>query len=251
MNTRRTLILLAVMALALALAAPNTIRLAAQAPTSTPQPVNLATRPPDGVQIQTSPTPSTTPEGQIFIEAREFANVRAQPDTGAAQLGQIAAGERHVAIGRYFEWIQFEYESSPTGWGWVFGDLVDVIGDVTQIPELTDPAAIAPDQAELDALNTQVAITQTPGGLLTATAVTRFEQLGQATLDGPNVLPTFTYPPGIVFVPTQSAPLPDATAEPQATVSAAGGSLPPLAPILIVGGLGVLGLILNSLRRRG
>ncbi len=224
----------------------------AQAPTATPQPVNLSTRAPDSVpDSQATATRTPTPEGQIFIEAREFANVRAQPDTTAAQLGQIANGERYVALGRYFQWIQFEYETSPTGRGWVFGDLVDVIGDVTQIPEVTDPGALAPDQAEIDAVGTQAAVTLTPGGLLTATADSRFAALGQATLAGPFILPTFTYPPGIVLVPTLADPLPDATPEPQPASTASSGALPPIVPVLLIGGLGVLGLVISALRRRG
>jgi hypothetical protein len=233
-------------------AGPLTAQEVVQAPTATPQPVNLSTAAPENVpgSIET-PTRTPTPEGQIFIEAREFANVRAQPDPAAAQLGQIRSGERYVAVGRYFQWIQFAYPPSPTGLGWVFGDLVNVIGDVALIPELTDPGANAPNEAEIQSAATQAAVTQTPGGVLTATASTRFEALGQATLDGPVILPTFTYPPGIAFQPTSAAPAAEATPEPAVTADTTGSSLPPVAPVLIVGGLGVLGLVYSALRRRG
>ncbi|HYO88582.1 MAG TPA: SH3 domain-containing protein [Candidatus Limnocylindrales bacterium] len=224
----------------------------AQASTATPQPVNLSTRAPE---LQPGPaatvTRTPTPEGQILIEARDTANVRAQPDTAAAQLGQIASGERYAAVGRYFQWIQFSYPPSPTGLGWVFGDLVNVIGDLNQIPEVTDPAASNPDQPQIDAARTESAVTLTPGGLLTATANSRFEALGQATLAGPIILPTFTYPPGIALIPGANTPLPDATPEPRPALTADSGALPPLIPVLLIGGLGVLGLVLNSLRRRG
>jgi hypothetical protein len=225
----------------------------AQAPTATPQEVNLSTAVPPGESAVDGPTPTWTgtPEGQIFIEAREFANVRAQPDPNAAQLGQIRNGEQYVAVGRYFQWIQFQYPTSPTGVGWVFGELVDVVGgDVTQIPELTDPGANAPDEAQIQAAATQAAVTQTPGGILTATAATRFEALGQATLAGPQILPTFTYPPGIVFQPTAAFPAPDATPTPAPATGAVQGALPPMAPILLIGGLGVLGLLVTALRRK-
>jgi hypothetical protein len=226
----------------------------AQAPTATPQQVNLSTATPAGETGVTGATPTrtATPEGQIFVEAREFANVRAQPDPNAAQLGQIRSGEQYVAVGRYFQWIQFQYPTSPTGLGWVFGELVDIVGgDVTLIPELADPNANAGNEAEFQAAATQAAVTLTPGGVLTATAATRFEALGQAaTLDGPQILPTFTYPPGIAFQPTSAVPAPDETPAPATTAEGGQGALPPIVPILLVGGLGVVGLLINSLRRK-
>lgn len=223
---------------------------AQEGPTATPQPVNLATVAPEiipGAGATSTRTP--TPEGQIFLEARESANVRAQPDPDASQLGQIRSGERYIVMGRYFRWYQFQYPPSPTGVGWVFGDLVNIIGDAALIPELTDPAANAPNVAEIQAAGTAAAVTQTPGGVLTATAATRFEALGQAMLDGPVILPTFTYPPGVVFQPTSAVPEAETTPEPAAT-GQTNGSLPPIAPILAIGGMGVLGLLVYSLRRK-
>jgi hypothetical protein len=241
-----------VLLLALALAASINAEPVAQAPTATPQPVNLSTRVPGGVpNVAETATRTPTPEGQIFIEARDFANVRAQPDTAAAQLGQIFNGDQYVAVARYFQWIQFVYEPSPTGRAWVFADLVNVTGDAAQLPELTDPGELSPNDDEINAIGTQAAVTLTPGGLLTATADSRFQALGQATLAGPLILPTFTYPPGIVMIPTSAEPLPDATPAPQPSAPAANGALPPLVPVLLIGGLGVLGLLINGLRRRG
>lgn len=223
---------------------------AQEGPTATPQPVNLATIAPEVVPgAGATPTRTPTPEGQIFLEAREFANVRAQPDPDAAQLGQIRSGERYVVMGRYFQWYQFQFPPSPTGVGWVFGDLVNVVGDAALIPELTDPGANAPDVAAIQAAGTAAAVTQTPGGVLTATAATRFEALGQATLDGPVILPTFTYPPGVIFQPTSAVPEAEATPSPAATEQS-GGALPPIVPILAIGGMGALGLLIYSLRRK-
>lgn len=247
---KRTLIT-SVLVLALLLLSPGLRVVSAQeGPTATPQPVNLSTTAPEEVPgVVATPTRTPTPEGLIYIEAREFANVRAQPDPDAAQLGQIRSGERFVALGRYFQWIQFQFPPSPSGTGWVFGDLVNVIGDGALIPELTDPGANAPNAAEIQAAGTAAAVTQTPGGVLTATAATRFEALGQATLDGPVVLPTFTFPPGIVFQAATPAPDTEATPAP-APAEQASGSLPPIVPILAIGGLGVLGLIISAMRRK-
>lgn len=247
----RKILSLAVLVSALSMAGMVAAQPVAQGPTSTPQPVNLATAAPSDAPVAgATPTRTPTPEGQIFIEARDFANVRAQPDPDAAQLGQIRAGERYVALGRYFQWIQFQYDPSPSGRGWVFGDLVNVIGEVTLIPEVTDPVASSPDSAEIQAASTAAAVTLTPGGILTSTASARFEQLGQLTQQGPVILPTFTYPPGIVFQPTAATALPDSTPEPAIVSSSVAGSVPPVVPVLILGGLGVLGLLANRLRRR-
>lgn len=238
------------MALAITLASGWQVVSTQEGPTATPQPVNLATAAPEAQPgTGATPTRTPTPEGQILLEAREFANVRAQPDPDAAQLGQIRVGERYVVMGRYFQWYQFQYPSSPTGAGWVFGELVNVIGDAALIPEMADPAANAPNEAEIQAAGTAAAVTQTPGGVLTATAATRFEALGQATLDGPVILPTFTYPPGVVFQPTAAALEAEATPTP-ATTEQSSGSIPPVVPILAIGGLGVLGLLIYSLRRK-
>lgn len=248
MNRKPTAFLPALLVLALGFG----LRTAAaqEGPTATPQPVNLSTAAPVvSPGAATTPTRTSTPEGQIYIEAREFANVRAQPDPDAAQLGQIRSGDRYVAVGRYFQWIQFQYPPSPSGMGWVFGDLVNVIGDAALIPELTDPGANAPNEAEIRAAGTAAAVTQTPGGVLTATASTRFEALGQLTLQGPLILPTFTYPPGVALQPASSAPAAEATPAPAAALQDT-GSVPPIVPILAVGGLGVLGLLIASMRRR-
>lgn len=252
MKAYKRLLFTAVLLPSITLFAPALAGAVAQGPTATPQPVSLASRTPGGaIQVEATSTRTPTPEGQIYLEAREFANVRAQPDTEAAQLGQIVSGNRYVATARHFQWIQFVYEPSPTGRAWVFADLVNVSGDVNQLLEIVDPFAADPDQPRIDAEATQIAVTLTPGGLLTATANTRFEALGQATLSGPIILPTFTYPPGIVRVPTLAEPLPDATPDPQPVAIGSSGGLAPIMPVLILGGLGIAGLLVNSLRRRG
>ena len=222
----------------------------AQGPTATPQPVNLSTAPPAEIPVeQQTLVPTSTPNNQVFIEAREFANVRAQPDPSAAQLGQIRAGERYAATGRYFQWIQFEYPPSPTGQGWVFADLVNVTGDLSLVAELTDPAASAPSEADIQSAATVAAVTLTPGGVLTATA--NSQALGQETLAGPVILPTFTYPPGIIFQPTSAIPIAEATEAPATSSATGSDGVSPIVPILVVGGIGVLGLVINSLRRKG
>jgi hypothetical protein len=62
-------------------------------------------------------------------------------------------------------------------------------------------------------------------------------------------MPTFTYPPGVAFLPTQEM-IQEATAQPLSTAPDENtDSFPPVVPILLLGGLGVLGLAVSSLKR--
>ena len=173
-------------------------------------------------------------------------------------MGTINAGTTYTVLGRYMSWIEFEYASSPTGKGWVYGELVNLTGNTDNIPDV-DPY-VADQQlsgAVLAATSTQSVLTLTPGGVLTATAIAQQGALsGGATATSagtPGILPTFTYPPGIVALPPTASAADAATPGSEGLVpqaSSSGDSLPPIAPILALGGVGLLGLILNSLRRR-
>jgi hypothetical protein len=230
----------------------------AQVVTSTPVQINLSPIAPGEQPVDVSaPTPTRTPTeaGIALLEAKEFANVRAEPSTDSAQLGQIKVGETYNVIGRYVSWILFQFPTSPTGTGWVFGDLVNLTGNVDGIPEV-DPFAQESnvDNTALGATATQDILTQTPGGILTATILARVVQPGAPTptANGTReILPTFTYPPGIVAIaPTPGAPLSatEANAPPVAPTTSS-DSVPPILPILVLGGVGLLGLALSSLRR--
>jgi hypothetical protein len=233
----------------------------AQVPTETPAPINLspvtqaAGEPlnPD----QPTPTWTPTPQGIALLEAKEFANVRAEPSTESAQLGTIRLGETYNVIARYVSWLQFEFPSSPTGRGWVYGELVNLTGNVENIPEV-DPYGQAAqiDTAASDATATQNAITQTPGGVLTATVISReLSAPGVATPTESGtreILPTFTYPPGMVAIaPTAGAALNTETADNNQPLipASTGESLPPIVPIVLLGGVGLLGLAVSALRR--
>lgn len=230
---------------------------AAQPPTATPAPLNLSTGAPQGQEVpNATPTWTATPEGQIMVEARDFANVRAEPDPNAAQLGQIRNGDLYPATGRYFEWIQIQFDDNRRAW--VYGQIVDVTGDVNSLPEIGVAAEPTVPVEGAGETQTMAAITQTPGGVLTATAVARQNLLpgdlpanaGSVESLG-SVLPTFTYPPNLVavaptpggntgIVPTESAP---------PLIDTESGDLPPIVPILVLGGVGLLGLAVSSLRR--
>ncbi len=234
----------------------------AQVPTETPGVLNLS--PVDqgnAGQAPGVPTPTRTPtpQGNAFLEAKEYANVRADPSTESAQLGQINHGETYTVLGRYASWIQFQFQSSPTGKGWVYDELVDLSGNTDNIPDI-DPYATDQqlDSASVGATATQGVLTLTPGGVLTATAISQQGGLQSAATSTPEgtrgILPTFTYPPGLIAIaPTAEATTSDLatdSVDPAAAITPpSSDSLPPIAPILILGGVGVLGLVANSLRR--
>lgn len=235
----------------------NPVQLA-QVPTETPAELNLQPiQQPTADFAQATATRTPTPVGIALLEAREFANVRAEPSTDAAQLGTIRVGETYNVIGRYVSWIQFEYRDSPTGRGWVFGELVNLSGNVDNIPEI-DPfsSSSAVDEASFGATSTQTILTQTPGGVLTATvAAQQQSQVGAATatpLGISGILPTFTYPPGMVAIaPTAGvAETTDDAGAPQTPApTTTSTDVPPLVPIVILGAVGLLGLVISSFRR--
>lgn len=207
--------------------------------TATPGIVNLAPLAPTspGLGVLPTATPMPTQGALVRLEAKEFANVRAEPSTESNTLGQIRAGETYTVLARYAAWIQFQFPGAPDGRGWVFGELVNLVGDSATIPEI-DPfitQATAASESAL-ALNAEGA-----AQLLTATSLAQSVAIGIAATR----LPTFTYPPGMsALAPTEVI----VSAEPSTTPDVIEGT-PPIVPILILGGLGLAGLALGAVRR--
>ncbi len=235
--------------------------------TSTPVRIDIPTSlPVIGNPLMTeTPTRTPTVAGPAMLEAKADAgdvNVRADADPESERLGSIRAGEFYPVLGKYFRWYQIQFDLSPSGRAFVFEELVDIIGDPTAIRDLSVEALPTTDPTIAAATATQEAITQTPGGILTATAGVRVISLpdtneglpgldtaGQVA-DAPTVLPTFTYPPDIVAIaPTQGAPL-TPTASPDLVLPEIPDSVPPIVPIVVLGGLGLLGLAVSSIVRR-
>ena len=229
-----------------------------------PSPLPLTTQ-----QVSTpTATYTPTPVGPVLLEAKTEANVRAEADPGAELLGTIRAGDVYAVIGRYYRWYQFQYDKSASGTGWVFDELVNITGDESKILDLSDNAVPTVDGTMVAATETQDAVTQTPGGILTVTAAAQVVPLpiesGNNSVTVPqnnalpgdvSVLPTFTYPPDVPLVAPDSALKSDpsllatATLAPNSLVFSIAEGLPPIAPILILGGLGLLGLVISSYRR--
>jgi len=244
-------------------------------PTATPVQVSLPTplplvpaNVPGATNVSVTRTP--TPEASASLEAITEANVRSQPDPESDRLGTIRAGDSYTVIGRYYRWYQFQYNQSPSGTGWVFEELVKITGNVDRIPDLS-LGTPTPDVNALQANSTLVVLTQTPGGVLTATAgvgalplpvESSGSNTGIAGNSSPNILavgsqtplPTYTVPPNLGVISPQPAasgtPLNNAAASTvQTSDFVIPSRIPPILPILILGGAGILGLVISSLRK--
>jgi hypothetical protein len=228
-----------------------------------PSPLPLTT------QSIATPTPTYTPSplAPVLLEALTEANVRAEPDPESELLGTIRAGDVYAVIGRYFRWYQFRFEETPRGTGWVFDELVTITGDESEILDLSENAVPTADGTSVAATNVALEITQTPGGILTATAAAvviplPVETNGSANnvlntdlANGLTVLPTFTYPPEIAPLPPENAFQVGAdldatpTLVPDGLIFSNTDGVPPILPILLLGAAGILGLAITSFRR--
>jgi hypothetical protein len=258
-------------------------------PTSTPVQVDLFQSVPGAQQANATATVTRTPTplGPVQIESLGVSNVRSQPDPSSELLGQVRPGEYYNAIRRYYQWIEFQYDPAPTKRGWIFGELVQIHGDPNSIPSVTSLDDVGAESANIDATVTGAAITMTPGGLLTQTALARTSPAlanavatggvssSAATQGGFTVqidgidqvnsteqatqrvaLPTYTYPPGVAaFAPTVEPTLDPAeittpTDLPDQTItSVLPSSFPPIVPIVGLAALGLLGLVVSLFRR--
>lgn len=223
---------------------------AQEAPTPTPLIIQVATVAPDtnsgsgdsGIVLATATwTPTTT--GPVLLEALDIANVRSLPSTDESQLGTIRTGDVYNVTGRYENWYQFQYNPAPNGYGWVYGELVTITGDAAGIPNLNPYSGEATAASVLPTSDSAIIPPGTGGVIATAAG----GDLSGSGIEAPS-LPTFTYPPGVIR-PQATDPAVSSTPEPQFSVTAATSDVPPILPILVLGGLGILGLAASSLRR--
>lgn len=216
---------------------------------------------PPAVQSTDLPTFTPTSEGQVQLEAKEGAgdvNVRREPDPDSDVVGTISFGERYTVLGRYYRWLQLRFEPSPNRTAYVFDELVNIIGDPAQISDITEVTP-TPNNPFLEATATFEALLQSPDGVLTITANAR-EIAPPGSTPNPaedgessgivGVLPTFTYPPNVVAqMPTQ-APAVTATPDPARISLTVSDGVAPVAPIVILGTLGVVGMLISLILRR-
>lgn len=184
-------------------------------------------------------------------------NVRNAPDVSGARLGTLEQGRQYPVRGRYFSWFLFDYESSPNGTAWVFGDLVNIVGDASTIPAVDPSAGPTADPAQLSQTQTSEAILLTPGLSGTATAQAREviipTEASTNAVNASGFLPTFTPPAEIVSLRDDDVRELADTADSDLIERTLGviaqGNLPPIVPIGILGGLGLLSLLFSIIRR--
>ncbi len=226
----------------------------AQNPAGTPLPIVIPTLTATPIKAMT-PTPSRTPTNmaasQGRVEAKDKtvgANVRASPNTSSEKLGTIVAGQFYAIVQRYENWIQIQYDKSPSGLGWVYKDIVNVTGiDFAAIPTVPPEGIPSPNVATAAAQQTANYLTATPGAPETATALQGsatgiFTRVSGDVTAGPTrsePLPTFTFPP----------PMVEATLPARGSVAASQSGVPPIVPIMVLAGLGLFGLLISALRR--
>lgn len=107
----------------------------------------IITATPEGEGLLTGPT--VTPGGPVLVRpARQYdeVNVRSRPNPDAPLAGTLAQGETVRATGRFFRWLQIEFEAGEEGRAWVFESVVNLEGDPASLPDVQ----IAPPPSSLE-----------------------------------------------------------------------------------------------------
>lgn len=230
----------------------------------TPVPAVLpeATLPPtNSVALSPTPTFTLTPEAPaVVLEAAAAPgdiNVRDFPDVSGTYLGSLEAGRQYTVTGVYFQWIQFEYPDSETGYAWVYRDLVQIIGDEALVPVVDPNIVPTEDSPEQIGTATAQALLQTPEFAETATAQARVVELPteDEAVGADGFLPTYTPPADRVpLQSTEAEAAADVTEEPPDVLDSVvdrvlSGQLPPMVPIVALLGAGLLGVLISLVRR--
>ena len=210
--------------------------------TATPLRARLLTPTPELIEASApsaTPTLSPSPPAAARLRARDAAgnvNIRALPSLESEILGTLGAGVEYAALRSYYRWFEFRYDLSPSGRGWVYGDLVEIIGERAKIIVIDNPSDIT---APVDAQSLAEATATQPRAIAISTLQAGSDaavELSQAT-----PLPTFTPPAATPAAFTEQG-------EPQPLETPPWTDLPPIAPIAALGALGLLGFLLNALR---
>lgn len=206
-------------------------------------------------EVFLSPTPTVTPteDPSVTLERNPGVlawNVYNLPDIeDGTLLGSLEEGGRYPVVGRYFEWLQFQYEDT-LAWIHQTEVIVNNDGNIPPVDPYVTPTATSPGA---DAELTRAAVTLTPGAFETLDAEARLitlPELATQELENAGVLPTFTQPAEVAPRNAPAALQEAASNAFEDTISrAAAGRIPPLVPILMLAGAGLLGM-LGSLWRR-
>jgi uncharacterized protein YraI len=73
-------------------------------------------------------------------------NIRFGPGVDYPRIGVAEAGERYEIIARHAQlpWLQIRYPAAPNGFGWVAKDLLDIQGDVNNLPTISQMSFALP-----------------------------------------------------------------------------------------------------------
>ncbi len=239
------------------LAAPNVVVGAQTQRTATPITVRLVTATPPGAQPfppTVTSLPTATLPGPTFLQAPVTAgniNVRAAPDLGSEVLGTISFGTLYPALRRYFQWYELRYEPSPNGRAWVYGELVEVTGDLDNIQVVDNFADISVIPADDNSLGAEDGEAAAESGDDSRVLVISTEDGAAGRSETERMaspLPTFTRPPDLPsIIPTGGIDQP--TQNEIRTGSDRRSEFPPLFPIVILAGFGLVGLLINLIRQ--
>ncbi|MBN1283995.1 MAG: SH3 domain-containing protein [Anaerolineae bacterium] len=222
---------------------------AQDAPTAAPLDLPTYTLTPEG-GVTATPTYTPSPPGLAYAEAIDEANVRSGPGVDFGKVGTIYSGGKYVVLGvhRDYPWVQIQFEDSSSKTAWVYRDLVELTGNVADIPVI-EPEALPTQNPLLMAMQeTLQVLTLTPGALGTATAMAGLFPGGVST--APADQPTPTRPPTFTPPPLGPTQLPSYQSLAARTGSDNGlGGLPPAVPIIVLAVLGIMGLVVSILRR--
>lgn len=110
------------------------------APTATPAPTEVpAEEEPteEAAPVEEEPDPTATPSGPR-AETNSGVNVRSGPSTAYDVIGSLLAGTELEMTGRNGDnsWFRVPYYNSE---GWIFGQLLNVSGDVNELPVINVP----------------------------------------------------------------------------------------------------------------
>ena len=212
---------------------------------ATPVRANLVTPTPEGAQalaptITPSFTPTPLPAARLqALQSAGNVNVRALPDIESDLLGAIAHGALYPVLRNYYRWYELSFELSPTGRAWVYGDLVTIEGDPSQIERIDNlDAVISPGSETLsDDENADL-----PG------ANPRNIEISTVEADAASIVEVIEATPLPTYTPPATQP---SFAHQRQVVESSEPrllDLPPLVPILALAGLGFVGLIISLLR---
>ncbi len=212
--------------------------------TATPVAAVIITPTPEGQQPlppTSTATNSPTPSPAVRLRARSTAgniNVRSLPNLESEILGIIVDATEFQVLRNYYRWYEFRYDASPNGRAWVYGDLVEIIGDGSLIEVIDDASDIErPGQAQ----NLLGGGADAESERTIAISTVRADLALLVELAEITALPTFTRPAPTPASVTQHIQIEAGNQNPFPNI-------PPLLPIAVMGGLGLLGLLISAIR---